>query len=970
MKTLLSIIIIIGFSYTLCAQTNLVLNPQFTFHKDMNSMYMDYNGLFDPNTLSNIKVSALTTIPNDWTDPTNATPDYFCHEALTNEQCTTITRGMVWVPNNCLSTGVNDKYSNSNAYAGIMNKKKPNQMASSKREYIMGRLSCEELQEGTTYNISFDIRLADISLGRARSIGIYFHRGMWQNNGLMLSLGPAVLGGQQLFNQLSRHTSDDPALLGSKNEWKTVNFTYTALGGEKYFIIGCFDQVIGTELGFTTDGVNTSQAGDCSWYPSFNNTTPDNASYPAVAAYYFIDNVSITEASNLGCCSICESHDLDLQPENPQFLLPDEPAVPNEQSCCSTLYIRKTKEYPFSCFQKIKRIEITSPTLTTAQYTVTPATGFIDNLQGDVHKIMHPNNQEIRISNIDDWLKLAKICVLSGNYGTFKVSIVFLGEDNLEHRCDEEEFTISCLECCNYYQVQRGNITSLPNGQCCATYTITSTSQVPECLNLASINVPYLGGNIYQESAPNNGTFTLPHSFTICLPNGTKSLSTVIQLFGKDGLFECSKPISFACDECCDKIKLRNISDQVPNNNPCCKWIEAKFTNDVAPSCTTNVSKIVVYKLNSGIKVFDQVYTNVDLVNGVLLQLCTDKKIQRFVIKFFFNDGTTCEQQFLATCPLGVDCCKAIKVNVTESLFNNDPVQCCFNINLQKVKECSAKTVKIFNSNNLIIMQYDIPSWQLNETKPTFSYCVPRPKIEVLRIQIYDNNNNIICTQAVDLTCSVAPSCCDQYSIGAFNIVNTIGPVCCANIILNKLSGCSSVTSLKILDNNNNQIAEYLETSIQPFTSTIPFQYCWNGNTTLTLAVMQGVNEVCRKSITLNCEGGSPGNNGNGKEFIQETSNDNNTNQSTSCLSDLSLIALENLFPGLVSFSSQTNGVCTIVITDLQGQPVYSSSPKPIMNGMNKVPLELGEQGLLSGVYLLHIRTQDCSISSKFVYTR
>jgi hypothetical protein len=132
------------------------------------------------------------------------------------------------------------------------------------REYIEGQVS-SPLVAGQKYCVKFYVSLANCKWG-SDDIGIYFTNTLAQynfcNNDAPLPVTPQL-------NWCS-------AAVLETEDWVELRWTYTANGGENYFVIG----------NFKNDNNTSIEDNNCSSIHSY--------------AYYFIDDVSITP----GCCPV------------------------------------------------------------------------------------------------------------------------------------------------------------------------------------------------------------------------------------------------------------------------------------------------------------------------------------------------------------------------------------------------------------------------------------------------------------------------------------------------------------------------------------------------------------------------------------------------------------------------------------------------------------------------------------------
>ena len=228
MKIKTTIFILIIFPLGLLAQ-NLVPNGSF---EDFNSC---------PDTTYNINAA------NHWFNPGGFTPDYF-------NPCDT-TDWNYGVPHNqygsqLAKTGV--------SYAGIISSWLYFG-GDSVREYISVKLT-DSLKTGKKYEVEFYVSLADISPYSANNIGAYF------SDTLVLSLSPYSLA---FIPQVQNNYLENP--LTDKDNWIEIKNTYIAQGGEKYIIIGNFNNDASTD----TTNLDLGNPNSDPW------------------AYYYIDDVSV-----------------------------------------------------------------------------------------------------------------------------------------------------------------------------------------------------------------------------------------------------------------------------------------------------------------------------------------------------------------------------------------------------------------------------------------------------------------------------------------------------------------------------------------------------------------------------------------------------------------------------------------------------------------------------------------------------
>ena len=147
------------------------------------------------------------------------------------------------------------------------------------REYIQGHTS-QPLTAGQTYCVSMYVSLANDVAWATNNIGVYFSPVNYQRN---------ACPSNSLISNVSPQLNYACAALTDTASWVRLEWSYTATGGEQYFVIGNFFNNAGT-----TVACNNSSAGALNPY-----------------AYYYIDDVSITANT---CCYA------DILPVAPQCL--------------------------------------------------------------------------------------------------------------------------------------------------------------------------------------------------------------------------------------------------------------------------------------------------------------------------------------------------------------------------------------------------------------------------------------------------------------------------------------------------------------------------------------------------------------------------------------------------------------------------------------------------------------------------
>ncbi|MBK5285119.1 MAG: T9SS type A sorting domain-containing protein [Bacteroidia bacterium] len=176
-----------------------------------------------------------STYINNWTKPSIASTDYY------NTNCTGI-------------QPVNQVPHSGEGYFGII----AFNFSGEYREYATGQLSLP-LTGGVQYQVEFYVSLNDGYIQAVHELGAYLSAAVPGpfSNALHISAVPQV---------------ENTGLLGSDSTWMLVTGTFVAAGGEQYITIGNFN-----------DDANTTvtQVGNVGSY----------------GAYYFVDDVSVTELS-------------------------------------------------------------------------------------------------------------------------------------------------------------------------------------------------------------------------------------------------------------------------------------------------------------------------------------------------------------------------------------------------------------------------------------------------------------------------------------------------------------------------------------------------------------------------------------------------------------------------------------------------------------------------------------------------
>lgn len=236
---------------TASAPTNLVLDP--SFEVDDVKLLKSYGQL--PSMLKN------------WGSPNEAQADLFNTMAKSTK---------VAAPKNDLGT---EEPFEGSGYAGFRAFTKDPKKT---RTYLQARLT-RKLTKDKLYCVRFNISLSDLSKWGVNNVGMFISDRKIQNaNTNALTFQPQI-------------TEKTNAPITTLSGWETICSTYLATGREEYFIIGCF----GVEADIKTEKV----------------IKPAGQEGMIMAdAYYYIDNVEVTEiAAQSECfCGKKEDKDPDL----------------------------------------------------------------------------------------------------------------------------------------------------------------------------------------------------------------------------------------------------------------------------------------------------------------------------------------------------------------------------------------------------------------------------------------------------------------------------------------------------------------------------------------------------------------------------------------------------------------------------------------------------------------------------------
>ncbi len=145
------------------------------------------------------------------------------------------------------------------------------------RSYIMAEFS-KPLEKGEKYCVRFSVSLSDISKFSTNNISAHITSKEYRMGD---SNEPLLVEGN------IKHSKNK--VIETAVFWEPICGVYTAQGGEKYIIIGNFDADLSTE------------AKKAKKAPQFKQAQTDDA-------FYFVDEVSVTEYSNIEKCE-CEKEE-------------------------------------------------------------------------------------------------------------------------------------------------------------------------------------------------------------------------------------------------------------------------------------------------------------------------------------------------------------------------------------------------------------------------------------------------------------------------------------------------------------------------------------------------------------------------------------------------------------------------------------------------------------------------------------
>ena len=238
-----TLVLLLAFAATKGPAQNLVLNPSF---ENINVSCSGFTG-----------AGYINLVDWDNPDPTDtcSTPDWFS-TCLTGFFPTHAPNS--WLGNQMPRTG--------DAYAGFITY---DATTASYREYVEGKLS-SPLVAGQTYCVKFYVSLADTVPFAADRLGVYF-----SNTFTQFPISHCV---SRAAIPVTPQLEWTGATITDEVNWKKLQWTYTAVGGEQFLTIGNF---------YNNSGTTQISVG--------------GSLLPNPFAYYFIDDVSVTPGP---CCTI------------------------------------------------------------------------------------------------------------------------------------------------------------------------------------------------------------------------------------------------------------------------------------------------------------------------------------------------------------------------------------------------------------------------------------------------------------------------------------------------------------------------------------------------------------------------------------------------------------------------------------------------------------------------------------------
>lgn len=243
------------------------------------------NGSFEA-TAGKIKKLGSIDLATGWSSPTGVRADLFLPSTTIAE---------VNTPKNFYGT---EEPKDGDNYAGIVGYSYNDKMP---RSYIKAKLKTP-LKKGMKYCVSFHVSLAELSKYSSNNIG-------------------AIIAKKDFATDAKSSIIETPSILHHENKifnafynWEKVCGTFESDGGEKFILIGNFVNNEGTQ-------------------EERNKQPKDFKGTPIIAAYYFIDDVSVTllEEGKQCDCGIGELEDEVSSTIYQRAILVKETATPKEK---------------------------------------------------------------------------------------------------------------------------------------------------------------------------------------------------------------------------------------------------------------------------------------------------------------------------------------------------------------------------------------------------------------------------------------------------------------------------------------------------------------------------------------------------------------------------------------------------------------------------------------------------------------
>jgi OOP family OmpA-OmpF porin len=251
-----------------CLAQNLIPNPSFESYSEC------------PVMITQDRLLGL----NDWYQPTHGSADYY-------NRCS---KKVCGVPLNLLGymqarTG--------NGYVGIITYLKE-KGKKEYREYLEAQLS-DRLIKGHQYCVQVHIALARSSLYATSNFDILFSRFVVKSDN------------DKCLEEIPQLHYQDSLPMSSEQSWKEIKWIYTAEGGERFMVIGNLQ-----------NDRNTHPTKLPKEKIQYDPSNPASLQYPE--AYYYLDDVSVTDITVTGKCE----WDFAPQAANADTLLPAVTAAP------------------------------------------------------------------------------------------------------------------------------------------------------------------------------------------------------------------------------------------------------------------------------------------------------------------------------------------------------------------------------------------------------------------------------------------------------------------------------------------------------------------------------------------------------------------------------------------------------------------------------------------------------------------